>query len=81
MVLDLWTFPGGLDSKARCGIWLVTPGVSEILFNFFVDRHGQRMHLNSGVLCPKGSYLTANGGVFASGGTGDLRVLLTGHVC
>lgn len=81
LVLDLWTFPDGLDSKASCGIWLVTPGGSEILFKFFVDKHGQRVHLNSGILCPAGSYLTANGGVFASGGTGDLRVLLTGHAC
>lgn len=81
LVLDLWTFPDGLDSKASCGIWLVTPGVSEILFNFFVDKHGQRVHLNSGILCPKGSYLSANGGVFTAGGTGDLRVLLTGYTC
>jgi hypothetical protein len=81
LVLDLWSFPDGLDSKASCGIWLVVPASSEILFNLFVDRHGQRIHLNSGILCPKGSYLTANAGVFTSGGTGDLRVLLTGHIC
>ena len=81
LVLDLWTFPDGLDSKASCGIWLVTPGKSEILFNLFVDRHGQRVNLTSGIVCPKGSYLTANGGVFAAGGTGDLRVLLTGYAC
>jgi hypothetical protein len=81
LVLDLWSFPDGLDSKASCGIWLVTPGVSEILFQFFVDKHGQRVNLNSGVVCPKGSYLTANGGVFATGGSGNLRVLLTGYSC
>ncbi|HKI02758.1 MAG TPA: hypothetical protein VKK31_12340 [Thermoanaerobaculia bacterium] len=81
LVLDLWSFPDGLDSKAGCGIWLVTTGSSEILFNLFIDKHGQRVSLNSGVLCPKGSYLTANAGVFASGGTADLRVLLTGHDC
>ena len=28
VVLDLWTFPDGLNSKASCGIWLVVPGVS-----------------------------------------------------
>jgi|GraSoiStandDraft_8_1057269.scaffolds.fasta_scaffold155826_2 hypothetical protein len=81
LVLDLSSFPDGLDSKASCGIWLVQPGVSEILFEFFVDKHGQRVSLNSGIVCPEGSYLTANAGVFASGGTGDLRVLLTGYTC
>jgi hypothetical protein len=81
LVLDLWSFPDGLDSKASCGIWLVIPGTSEVLFNLFVDKHGQRVHLHSGVFCPKGSQLTANAGRFAAGGTGDLRVLLTGHDC
>lgn len=81
LVLDLWTFPDELDSKANCLIELVIPGKSEVLFKLFVDKHGQRIHLNSGILCPKGSYLIANSGVFTSGGTGALRVLLTGHAC
>jgi hypothetical protein len=80
IVMDLWTFPDGLDSKASCGIWLVTPaqGTSEILFSCWIDKYGHQIHLNSGIVCPKGSYLTANSGVFAVGQTADLRVLMTG---
>jgi hypothetical protein len=83
VVLDLWTFPEGMNSKASCSIWLVTPseGRSEILFQCFVDKYGHQIHLNSGVFCPKGSYLTANSGVFVEGQTGTLRVLLTGFYC
>jgi hypothetical protein len=80
IVMDLWTFPAGLDSQASCGVWLVTPAqaTSEILFQCWIDKYGHQIHLNSGILCPKGSYLTANGGVFAQGLTADLRVLMTG---
>lgn len=63
--------------------WLVTPsaGTSEVLFKLFVDKQGHQVHLHSGVFCPKGSYLTANSGVFVEGATASLRVLLTGHLC
>ena len=83
MVLDLYTIPDGLNSKASCSIWLVTPseGTSEYLFKCFVDRDGHQIHLNSGVYCPKGSYLTANSGIFVEGPTSLLRVLLTGFYC
>jgi hypothetical protein len=79
VVLDLWSFPDGLDSKASCSIWLVTPGVSEVLFQCFVDRRGHQIHLISGVDCPSGSYLTVNCGIFVAGPTADLRVLLSGY--
>ena len=79
VVLDLWSFPDGLDSKASCSIWLVTPGTSEVLFQCFVDRHGHQIHLVSGVHCPTGSYLTVNSGIFAVGATADLRILLSGY--
>jgi len=81
VVLDLWTFPDGLSSKASCAIWLIVPGTSEILFQCFIDKYGHQIHLNSGIFCPRNSYLTANAGIFADGGTGSLRVLLTGHYC
>jgi len=81
IVMDLWTFPDGLNSKASCSIWLVTASTSEILFKFFIDKYGHQVHLNSGVFCPTGSHLTANSGVFAEGATASLRVLLTGYYC
>jgi hypothetical protein len=83
IVLDLYSIPDGLNSKASCSIWLVTPseGTSEYLFKCFVDRDGHQIHLNSGVYCPKGSYLTANSGIFVEGPTSSLRVLLTGFYC
>jgi hypothetical protein len=80
VVLDLWSFPKP-DASALCSIWLVVPGTSEILFNLTVDRLGRRLHLQSGVLCPAGSHLTANVGVNAAGGTPDVRVLITGAHC
>jgi hypothetical protein len=81
VVLDLWSFPEGLSSKAACDIWLVNPtaGSSEVFFHCFVDKYGHQIHLITGIYCPSGSYLTANSGVFASGATGDLRVLLSGY--
>jgi hypothetical protein len=83
VVMDLWSFPDGLDSKASCSIWLVTPsqGTSEVLFKCFIDKYGHQIHLNSGIFCPGGSYLTANSGIFADGATASLRVLLTGRYC
>lgn len=83
IVMDLYTFPEDLSSKATCSIWLVTPAesTSEILFSCFIDKYGHQIHLNSGVFCPKGSYLTANSGIFTEGSTADLRVLLTGYYC
>lgn len=82
-VMSLWSYPEGLDSKGSCDIWLVTPdaGTSEILFQCYVEKHGHQVHFTSGIFCPKGSYLTANAGIFAEGQTGDLRVLLTGYYC
>ena len=46
-----------------------------------VDKYGHQIHLNSGIYCPKDSYLTVNSGVFADGATSNLRVLLTGYYC
>jgi hypothetical protein len=84
IVMDLWTFPEGLDSsKASCTIWLVVPaaGTSESIFKFSIDKYGHQVHLNSGVFCPKSSHLTANSGIFVVGATAPLRVLLTGFYC
>ena len=83
VVLDLYSIPDGLNSKASCSIWLVTPseGTSEYLFKCFVNRDGHQIHLNSGIYCPKGSYLSASSGVFVEGPTSSLRVLLTGKYC
>jgi hypothetical protein len=81
VVPDLWSFPEGLSSKATCDIWLVTPtaGTSEVVFHCFVDKYGHQIHLIRGIYRTSGSYLTANSGIFASGATGDLRVLLSGY--
>jgi hypothetical protein len=83
VVLDLSSFPDGLDSKGSCSIYLATPTNSELLFDsLFVDRHGRQVSLHSGIVCPAGSYLTANVGVFTTGGgSGDVKVLLAGFNC
>jgi hypothetical protein len=81
VVLDLWSYPEGFDSKASSEIWLVTPGVSEVLLKFFVDKHGRRVNFHSGIVCPEGSYLSVSSGVFPSEKAGDLRVLMTGFFC
>ena len=81
LVLDLWTIPDGLDSKASCGISLVASSGTEILFSFSVDKYGRRVHLNSGIVCPKGSSLAASGGFSPTEKRGSLKVLLTGYAC
>lgn len=75
LVLQLTSTTGG---KSYCVIWLVTAAASEELFFFSVDEHGQRVTLNSGIVCPKDSYLSAN---TFTGATANLRVLLTGYYC
>lgn len=79
VVMALYNYPEGLNSKASCSIWLVTEGSSEYLFACFVDKYGHQIHLESGIFCPTGSYLTANSGVFTEGTTASLRVMLTGY--
>jgi hypothetical protein len=81
LVFDLSNFPEGLDSKAGCSVWLVSPGRSEILFNFHIDKYGHQVHLHSGIVCPEGSYLSVSSGVFVAGKTADVRVLMTGYTC
>jgi hypothetical protein len=82
IVIDLWSFPDGLNSKASCSIFLIIPSVSsESLFKFFVDRHGRQVHLTSGVFCPANSHLSASGGVFVEGGSASCRLLIAGFRC
>jgi hypothetical protein len=83
VVLDLASFPDGIDaSKATCTIWLTKPEVSsQTLFPLSVDKHGQRINLTSGIVCPKGSLLTANAGLFVTGNTAKVWVVLTGYIC
>jgi len=76
---DLVLDPEGEGLKGNVSIWLVTPGVSsEILFQFYVDNFGKNVNLTSGIVCAKGTFLTANGN---TGDTGGIRVLLTGYTC
>lgn len=83
VVLDLLSSPEGLSSKASCSLWLMTPseGKNEILFQCHIDVHGHQVHLNTGIFCVAGSYLTANSGVATEGSTGTFRVMLTGYNC
>jgi len=76
---DLVLDPEGAGMTGSVAIWLTIPDVSsEILFQFFVDNSGKAVSLNSGIVCPKGSLLTANGN---TGATGNIRVMLTGYTC
>jgi hypothetical protein len=82
IVTGLYSFPEGVDgSKASCSIFLVRPQVSSYLFKFFIDKNGHQIHLNSGVFCPSGSYISASSGVFSTGGTSSFRLLMTGFYC
>jgi hypothetical protein len=82
VVIDLASFPDGLDSKATCTIWLTKPEVSsQTLFPLSVDKHGQRVNLTSGIVCPKGYFLSANAGLFVTGNTASIWVVLTGYTC
>ncbi|HEV7509979.1 MAG TPA: hypothetical protein VGS07_34220 [Thermoanaerobaculia bacterium] len=76
---DLVLDPEDEGLHGGVAIWLTIPEVSsENLFKFFVDNSGKYVSLNSGILCPKGSLLTANGN---TGATGNIKVMLTGYTC
>ncbi len=87
VVLNLYTYdsgPNGLNtSKGSCDIWLVDPAAntSTWLFKCLVEKYGHQIHLTSGILCPKGSYLTANAGVFTEGNSQIVKVTMTGYQC
>lgn len=76
---DLVLDPEDASWQGAVAIWLTIPEVSsENLFHFFVDSSGKSVNLNSGIVCPKGSLLTANGN---TGATGKIKVMLTGYTC
>ena len=83
IVMNLYNYPEGLNSKSMCNIWLVTPSrrTNEFLFTFFIDKLGHQVHLNSGIVCQKASYLTLNPVIFAEGATASIKALLTGYYC
>jgi hypothetical protein len=58
VLFDLYNHPNGAASKACGFVWNVLPtNWSRLLFGGTVDDRGRQYHLESGVLCPKDSYL------------------------
>ncbi len=70
VVMDLWSLPEDLSSKASCDICLVTAARREPVrcsSIVFVDEYGHhKIHLTTDIYGPSGSYLTANTGTFAA---------------
>ena len=58
VLFDLYTHPNGEASKACGFVWSVLPDQwSRLLFGGTIDDRGRQYHLESGVVCPKNSYV------------------------
>lgn len=82
VLFDLYNHPNGADSKACGFVWNTLMGSwSRLLFGGTVDDHGRHYHLESGVLCPKDSYLNICSCYFVNEPTALLSARVMGCYC
>ena len=82
VVFDLWTFPNGASSKACGSVWNVLPNqFSRLLVGGWVTSEGTQYHLESGILCPKSSYLSICSCFFVNEPTALFQARVTGCFC
>jgi len=82
VLFDLYNHPNGADSKACGFVWNTLPNKwSRLLFGGTVDDRGRQYHLESGVLCPKGSFLNVCTCYFVYEPTAYLSARVMGCYC
>ena len=82
VVFDLWTYPNGAASKACGSVWNVLPNQwSRLLVGGWVTSEGRRYDLESGILCPKSSYLSICSCFFVNEPTALFQARVTGCFC
>jgi hypothetical protein len=82
VVFDLWTHPNGADSKACGFVWNALPNQwSRLLVGGTVMDEGRKYSLESGILCPRDSYLSICSCFFVSEPTALFSARVTGCLC
>jgi hypothetical protein len=82
VVFDLWNHPNGANSKACGFVWNVLPNQwSRLLLGGTVMDAGRKYDLESGILCPRGSYLTICSCFFVAEPTALFSARVTGCFC
>lgn len=82
VLFDLYNHPNGANSKACGFVWNVLPNQwSRRLLGGTVDDRGRQYHLQSGVLCPKGSFVNVCTCYFVNEPTAHLSARVMGCYC
>lgn len=82
VVFELDDHPHGSRSKACGAVWNALPGRwSRKLLGGHVDDAGRRYHLTTGLLCPRGSWLSVCTCLFVNQPTSRLWAVLSGYYC
>jgi hypothetical protein len=82
VIFDLYTHPNGDASKACGFVWNVLPNQwSRLLMGDTIGVPGRRYSLESGILCPRNSYLTICSCYFVSEPTALFSARVTGCFC
>jgi hypothetical protein len=82
VIFDLWTYPNGAASKGCGSVWNVLPGqFSRLLVGGWVTSEGRQYDLESGILCPKSSYLSICSCFFVNEPTALFQARVTGCLC
>jgi hypothetical protein len=81
VVFDLYNHPNGFNSKGCGFVWNVTPNSSRLLLGGTVDDRGRQYHLQSGILCPRRSYLSVCNCFFVAEPTALVSARVTGCYC
>lgn len=82
VVFDLDSHPSGENSKGCAWVWNVLPNQwSRKLVGARVDSRGRQYHLQSGILCPKRSFLTVCNCYFVAEPTASVSARVMGCYC
>jgi len=82
VIFDLYSYPNGAASKACGFVWNALPNQwSRLLVGGWVTERGRQYSLQSGILCPRGSYLSICSCVFVSEPTALFSARVTGCYC
>lgn len=82
VVCDLYNHPNGANSKGCAFVWNALPNTwSRLLVGGTVDDRGRQYHLQSGVLCPKRSYLSVCTCYYVAEPTAHVSARVMGCYC
>jgi len=82
VLFELYSYPNGASSRGCGTVHNVMPGAwSRQFFGGNVEERGREYHLESGILCPRNSYLDVCNCLFGEGPTAWVSARVTGCYC